>query len=538
MPQTPRRQARDFRLGEMFERGAQRHPDLPLWLSHPLDLRPSLGTRIQLRDAAALVAETAEQLRAAGVGVGDRVALVKSHRFDISILQGAAAQIGAVPAMLWPHMDADVATELIIRLDRPFVVTDSLIRNETLAKVDLPRLTSGVLTVTDSGLDVERFSPDEPEHPLTLPPDVVMIAHSSGTTGVPKLVGYPDLALGAHTQFQAGVAAALRIPGPIAFAVSYLHGRMVSALGASFARGYPIALLDNTDSETAARMFAEVRPRIAESFPNVYITWERLADHPDRPFSSVRYFINTFDAVHPRTVAKLLNASESRFPLYFQAYGTTETGPLTLRVHTRQTIRRSPDGRCVGYPLPGFTKVRLRQRAGTDDAQRHRGEIECRALGASRVYVGEPERTAPGSPKSWWRTGDLGERGRFRCLHLLDRIVDEAPEIASNLALEDILLQRMPSLSEVVVLPAEGDGPAIPVVCTVDEAPFELAAWHAATADLPVLEAPLHLSWQQVPRSSTWKVRRLALRAQLATGALAGRATGEGQIGPPAEQIR
>lgn len=501
----------------MFEQAAQRHPDLPLWLSHPLDLRPSLGTRITLRDAAALIAQTAEVFRRAGVAPGDRVAVMKTHRFDVSLLQSAVASVGAVPAMLYPHTDPDIVTTLLERLDRPFLIVDRPVYDGVMAKVDLPALTSGVFTIDDGVMDVERYTPAPPEQPLALPSDVVLIAHSSGTTGVPKLVGYPEMALGAHTRLQADIATAMRMRGPFALAVSYYHGRMVSGLGAAFAQGMPLALLDDTDSDTAVRMFTEVRPQIAESFPNVFVNWERLADHPDRPFSSVRYYVNTFDAIHPRTVQRLLDASGSRMPLYFQAYGTTETGPLTVKVHTRRSIR-SADPRCVGYPMPGLTRTRVVSRPGTDDSDHRRGEIEVRSQGASRIYVGEPERVAPGSSKRWWRTGDLGERGRWGCLHLLDRLVDETAEVPSALALEDKLLERVPALSEVIIIPAGNDDSALPVVCTVDDAPLDMRVWQAAVADLPQLRPVLHLQWDQVPRGSTWKVRRLELRRQLAEG--------------------
>jgi acyl-coenzyme A synthetase/AMP-(fatty) acid ligase len=132
------------------------------------------------------------------------------------------------------------------------------------------------------------------------------------------------------------------------------------------------------------------------------------------------------------------------------------------------------------------------------------------------TYVDEPVKKAPGSPDSWWRTGDLGQRGRWGCLHLLDRVVDETPDIGSNLAIEDTLLRRLPELSEALLLPAADAGLPVPVICTRADATFDGRRWATAVKDFPPLADPIHLPWATVPRTSTWKVRRLELRRQLA----------------------
>jgi acyl-coenzyme A synthetase/AMP-(fatty) acid ligase len=510
-----------FTLGDVFVKEAVRVPYLPIRMSRPMTLAPALGTSVTLRDFARLVEETAARLHAVGVQPRDRVAIVKTPSPDVSIVQQAVARIGGVAAMLWPYSEPDVLGELLTRLDRPYVITDDDVRDNRLNVLDLAELTRGVLTVRGSGdLDVELYRPPAPERPLQLPDGVVLVTHSSGTTGVPKLIAFDDAAVGAHTELQVRVAAALRIRGPVAFCLSYFHNRMPSALATAARRDAAMLLLDEPDPATAATLLADFRPAVVETFPNVFVEWEDITEHPRAPFADVRCFVNTFDAIHPRTIQRLLDASGRRHPLYIQAYGSTETGPLAVRIHTRRGIR-SADARCVGYPIPGFTRNRLEPRPSTEDAMHRRGEIVVRARGAAVTYVNERERTAPGSPRAWWGTGDLGQRGRWGCLHLLDRIVDESPQLNSNLAVEDLLLLRLPQLSEALVLPAPHNGPPVPVVCTRRDAPLDGAAWADAVADLPSLAAPLHVPWDAVPRGSTWKVRRLELRRQLAAGTVA-----------------
>ncbi|PRX00676.1 UNVERIFIED_ORG: hypothetical protein CLV66_1494, partial [Actinomadura viridilutea] len=39
--------------------------------------------------------------------------------------------------------------------------------------------------------------------------------------------------------------------------------------------------------------------------------------------------------------------------------------------------------------------------------------------------------------------------------------------------------------------------------------------WRAATADLPELDEPVLIDWEDFPRTGTWKVRRPQLRERL-----------------------
>jgi hypothetical protein len=70
----------------------------------------------------------------------------------------------------------------------------------------------------------------------------------------------------------------------------------------------------------AADLFARVRPGILEAHPNSFMSWEDLADDPRGPLANVTLFSSTFDAIHPRTVHRLLHASKRRLPLWGQLY--------------------------------------------------------------------------------------------------------------------------------------------------------------------------------------------------------------------------
>ena len=508
-----------WRLAALFETPAQRHPALPIRLDRPLSIEPRLGTDLRLDQVARLTAETADRLRRAGVGPGDRVAVLKRPNLDISVLASAVSQIGAVPALISIDLDATTVGKLFERLRGPHVVTDQATREAGgLPEGDLAELARSVITVGSGEFDVEPHRRDG-HGDLALSNQygqVALITHTSGTTGVPKLVGYANSCIDAHTVIQVWTARLLRMREKAALFLTFVHGRMYSALGVCLERGFPLLVLTDPDPQVAAPLLAEARPGILETFPNVYLSWEQLAQEPSRPLANVAYFVSTFDAVHPRSIKMLLHASERRMPFYVQGYGTTETGPLALKVYTRGIVERT-HGRCVGHPVPGFSRLRIRRR---EELEGRPGEIVCKARGGALMYVGEPERVAPGPGRDWGSTADVGYRTKLGCYHMLDRAVDEPPEVRSALITEDELLERLPQVTEIVILP-QPEGPPRPVVATTDGRPIDAAIWAGAVRDKTLAE-PLYCRWEAIPRTSTWKVRRLELRRRLASGEFAG----------------
>lgn len=83
----------------------------------------------------------------------------------------------------------------------------------------------------------------------------------------------------------------------------------------------------------------------------------------------------------------------------------------------------------------------------------------------------------------------------------------------SCIELEDVLADRLPQLLEAAVIGIPGQLP-LPVVCTRDGS-LDEAEWRRATADLPELGAPRVLPLEEIPRTSTGKVRRVELRERL-----------------------
>lgn len=509
-----------IRLGTLFDRAAERHPGNTVTLDHDLDLAPEAGRRLTLNQLADLVDDFASRLWALGVRPEDRVVVHKSDNFDISLLAAVAARIGAVPVLLSPKLDGATVAELLRRVGSPYLVTDQAkLENELPAEVfSLSRavlLASGSYpeATTLASLAGAKRVPAvamPPEHPT-------LITHTSGTTGIPKLAVHTGRSFQARYRPQATVIKAiLRRRESVAVHVSFVHSRMFTAMPISILQGHPLTILRDDEPEAVAALFTANPPGFIEAHPNTFLRWEVLADDPREPLAQVKYFSSTFDAIHPRTVNRLLRASKRRKPRFAQAYGQSEVGPIAARTYSPED-GATFDGRCVGYPFPGMTGVRVVSRNDKPVSKENPGFIEVRSDGRIVTYLGEHQRWAKQVSDGWWRMGDLGYRTRRGCLHLLDREVDEIPGVHSTLEIEDRLFTRLPELIEVIIVHGANDRPQ-PVICTRDDEPLDRAAWDRAVADLAEMAAPVQWRLRDLPQTATVKIKRLELARLIEAG--------------------
>lgn len=521
-------------LGVLFDDLAERGHATTVHLSRPLDIAPELGTMLDIPGLARLVGEAAGWLAAAGVRHGDRVAIVKRNHWDYVLLSCAAARIGAVPASLCADLPHDELETLLKRLTPALVITDGALltagreRGYDLACPAVRTLVvdgraEGALTVDD----VRGHAPPPPYRPL--PDEPLAIMHTSGTTGVPKLVVHSTYTIMRRLAgFEAHRWPVLGSrPGDVvAGAHSFAHGRAL-AWTASVLWPDPAKLLavSAADWDEAGPFLDRHRPTTLEAPPATYVRWrsraeggsDGRADGRSAAFERVRLYVSTFDAVHSRTVRAFLTATRHRRPVWLQGWGQSETGPLTFRFLTRRAVTgmrgRRLDMRYLGRPVPVRTRLRVVDPKTLRPSPRGMaGLVYCRTEALCLGYVGERSRWLSKLRGRWWNTGDIGVLTPTEGLRLLDREVDAIPGV-SCLELEDRVEDRVPEALECVVLGLPGHLP-LPVVVTGTGA-LDRDSWRRAVADLPPLAEPVVLTWDQVPRTGSGKVRRMELRDRI-----------------------
>jgi acyl-coenzyme A synthetase/AMP-(fatty) acid ligase len=505
-----------LQLGRVAEYAARKNPDTTITLDHDLDALPTAGRVMTVAGLAGHVDDLAGRLHAAGIRPGARVAVYKTANFDVYLLASAVARLGAVPVMLSPALDGASVTAMLARLDRPCLLTDSAKLDGPLA--DFPADAASLVVVAggprDGAVSLAALAGSPSVPPVARGVDEpALMTHTSGTTGLPKLVMHSPRSLRGRFLPQGRLEGLIRKRETVALHVSNVHSRMFLAMAVLLPRFKPVIVMNDSGLEHVAELFARTRPGFIETHPNSFMEWEELADDPRRPFANVKYFSTTFDAIHPGTMDRLLKASDRRGAFFFQIYGQSECGPLVGRGYTRRNAHKA-DGRCLGYAMPGITHFRIVPREGKRPTRDNPGYIEVRTPGRAVGYWGEAERFAKQVRGKWWRGGDVGYRGKYGCLHLLDREVDVIPQMRSTLEVEDAILTRLPEVIELVVVPGAHDEP-VPVVCTRRNEPLDAQRWRSAAAAFPQLAEPVQLALADLPRTATMKVQRIELARRL-----------------------
>lgn len=504
-------------LGSIFDEAAKNRPYLKISLDHKLDIAPELGRDLTAYACANLVAELASALRQQHVRPGDLVAIYKQDSFDIFLLACAVSRAGAVPVSLSPKLTGEVVAKLLSLCGWPRLITDEAKLTAQLP-AEVREQTSQILLAAGVADGTAALRPDRNSRPRRFarpsPRQPTLITHTSGTTDTPKLAVHTARSLRARYRPQAaGARLLIRQRETLAVHVSFVHSRLVTALAIALKRGFPLVIIRDSEPARVADIFAETKPGIIEAHPNTFVEWEDLVTDPRGPLSAVKYLSSTFDAIHPRTVTRLLRHSERDNAIHIQLYGQSEVGPSVGRVSTRKRDEKA-DWRCVGFSFPGMTAIRVVPRDGRPPSARHPGYIEVRSDGRALTYLGEDARYQQQLTDGWWRMGDVGYRSRWGCLHVCDREVDVIADFGSTLEIEDELMSRLESLLEVVIIPG-ADGAPTPVVVTRDGAQLSPAEWRKATAGLPEMRPPVQMSLADLPRTATAKVKRLELAERL-----------------------
>lgn len=518
--------ARRIELGTLFDDLADRGHATTVHLSRPLDIAPALGTTLDIPTLAGLVREAAGWLHSAGAAPGERVAIAKRNHWDLVVLCCAAARIGAIPTPMSSRLPPDTLETLLKRLDPAVLVVDSAqVAASRAAACGLVALAPRSLVVDGSAEgalrldDVRGHSAPPPRVPRAADPLVVL--HTSGTTGVPKLVTHSTRTLMRRlVGFEARrwPVLGVRREDVAAGAFSFAHGRALAWTASVLWLGPSRLLAVSGDGwDEAGALLGRYRPTIVEAQPSTYVRWRRRAEDRDDAFGRVRLYVSTFDAVHPPVVRAFLGATRHPRPIWLQGWGQTETGPLTFRFLTRGAMAaerdRHPTTRDLGRPVPTRTRLRVIDPGTLRPAPRGAsGLVLCHTKALGLGYIGERQRWLRKRAGRWWNTGDIGVITRTGSLLLLARENDVIPE-GSCTELEDVIEDRLRDVLECVLLSVPG-GPSLPVVVTEDGT-LDLGAWRSATADLPPLAEPAVLVWDEIPRTGTGKVRRMALRERL-----------------------
>ncbi len=482
-------------------------------------------TAAQFRDQ---VVGLAGGLIAAGVGAGDRVALMSKTRYEWSLFDYAIWAAGGVVVPIYETSSAEQVEWILSDSGAVACVVETDTHAETVAGVRDGLADLGNVWQIDAGAVDELTAAGEAVGPENVEQrrrsrtaeDVATLIYTSGTTGRPKgcVLTHRNLAScignaipGLRSMFNSEAATLLFLPlahafarmiqiGAVAGQAKLAHTSDIANLLPDLASFRPTFVLsvprvfEKVYNTAKQRAYADSRGPIFDRAERTAIEYSKALDSGG-PGVRLRLRHKLFDRlVYSRLRAALGGRCERAIsggaPLgarlahfyrgigitVYEGYGLTETSPAT-NVNLEDAIRIGT----VGRPLPGVT-----ERIADD------GEILIKGdLVFGGYWHNEAATSDAIDADGWFHTGDIGELDDDGYLAITGRkkelIVTAGGKNVAPAVLED-RVRANPLVSQCVVV---GDGrPFIAALVTLD--PEALEAWlkqHDRPAGMPLSAA-------------------------------------------------
>jgi acyl-CoA synthetase (AMP-forming)/AMP-acid ligase II len=164
----------------------------------------------------------------------------------------------------------------------------------------------------------------------------------------------------------------------------------------------------------------------------------------------------------PMPVEVLKKGMDVLGPVFIQAYGQTESGPLvcTLTKRSHNVLDKPPKEQRVlascGQPCPGI-HMRIVDEEDQDVKMGDLGEIVIRSRSLMTEYWNDPGETQNTLIGGWLHTGDIGYYDELGNIYLVDRKKDMIVTGGENVYPREVeeVLYRHPAISEVAVIGLE-----------------------------------------------------------------------------------
>ncbi len=484
------------------------------------------GRYLSLNHLEDLSSVYARWYKSRGVEAGDPVGVYLDDGVEYLIHYLALTQLGAIGVLTNGNMEPQIAAGHMKAVGVVGIFTDPSHLQELtlhLAGTKLAFLTTDRIL---DGTSVEEL-PVVERHVFDAD-DPIMIAHSSGTTGIPKPV------LLQHERFFHGVRYRLGIPRisggeRILSSLPHSHNCAISYVTLALLSGTPVYITSDHSGPNVLRRIEEFRPTMVVSFPQSYV---ELTDCPleGRDLSSVSLWFNGGDAAHETHIRKLVAQGThvvggETLPgsIFIDGMGSSEMGfSLFRNVHTAASNNY---GRCIGTPLD-WVDAQILSPKGDKLPPFEVGRLGVKAPSVTTGYWNNSLLTYKSRVRGYFLTGDLAYRddqGRFFHVDRVPDLINTGRGVMYGLQTEEFLMSRFADLSDVAVfgLPL---GPDLhrpvamvrlrPECRTVKSTVVWLSDFNEALAGegLQTLDKVDVVSQEQVPLGTTGKVLKRRLR--------------------------
>jgi len=465
----------------------------------------------------------AAQLHGAGIGRGDRVAIVLPNGPEMAAAFVCVAQC-ATTAPLNPGYREDEFAFYLEDLKAKALIVEAGYDGPALAAAQRFGLTILRLSVPD-GAPAGAFeltsegSAGTADTTAPGPDDVALILHTSGTTSRPKIVPLLQSNVAASA---ANIRTSLALePGDRCLNVMplfHIHG-LVAAVSASLSAGASIWCAPGFDALRFFGWLKDADPTWYTAVPTMHQAILSRAGRNSEIIENARLrFLRSSSASLPAQVMVALN--ETFGAPVIEGYGMTEaahqmaSNPLPPRAQKPGSV-----GVEAGPLVRIADEFEDRLRDGT-------GEIVISGPNVTPGYEGNPEANAKNffeaEGRRWFRTGDQGsfdDEGYLSLTGRLKEIINRGGEKISPLEVDGVLLDH-PAVAQVVTFalphPKLGEEVAAALVLRDGEVATEADIRAFAASRMADFKVPRKVViLDEIPKGATGKMQRIGLAEKL-----------------------
>ena len=542
------------------------------------NVRPEVMALVDDRGAAYTYADVRAEVErrsggwaGAGVRPGDVVAIVAKNSADFLLTAFALIRAGATPAFVNWRLSARELTEVLALVEPAAIAADAEFTGLVAAAwpdggarvvIGLPDPVPADPVPADpvpaGWLDGRTLAGPVPPRPELTGATVLALVHTSGTTGRAKaiplrhgalMMSVADFAIeigdqvaGSHhlqilPLFHLGgfgqCMQAILTAGTVYIHTTFSPAAVIDAIEADrieFFTAGP-SLIDMLVAELARRdttsRDSSGRDSSGRDSTGRESTGRESTGREGPDLSSLREIAYGTAPITPSALTAALAAFGCRFR---QIYGNTESQSMISLLAPRDHQPGHPRLASAGQVSFGW-EVRIVDPDGRDLPFDSAGELLIRGECLFSGYWRDPEATAAAFLEGgWYRTGDIGKLTADGYLYILDRAKDMIISGGENIypAEVEAVLARHPGVAAVAVIgrpdPTWGEAVhAVIIPATPDASAEEIIAW--CRGQLAHFKCPKSAQFvAALPRTTTGKVLKRELRAQLPARAAAGQA--------------
>ncbi|GGX26842.1 AMP-binding protein [Streptomyces noursei] len=433
------------------------HPDTtsPTWDEGEL---PGLS----LNDIRVTVIRYAHWYRTHGVLPGTHVGVFTRNGLYGLLHHIAITGLGAVAVHCNPKMAIDTAAEYFRRTRATLLVADQDLLAGCVEAWSPSGTAAGKRLLTEDIAALDRTAP-RPSGPLPGFPyrhqgdDLVMISHSSGTTGRPKAPVFTHESFFNGKRERLWTFPSLRSDRMLT-ALPHSHSAGISYLSMALLLGIPTLVLDGADGPSVARAINRFRPTFVLGFP---LTLAEIDVTTVTPYAArgIHSWNGMGDASHERHIRPLTSLGSRRHKgsrlagsRYVDGLGSSEMGMVLFRqVFTPESAGY---GRLIGRPVNAVVDAAVLDERGNRLPDGEAGLLGVRTPSLTPGYWDDPTLGRESLSNGYFLTGDVVRREADGLWYHLDRtpdVIHTAEGPVHSLPLEEVVLLETQALDAAVV---------------------------------------------------------------------------------------